>query len=71
MNNFEKSSLMAVRDFIDLGLDDIAYIKPVVVENEQQFAIYTADGEEATVLPDRLTAEMAVRDNDLEPVSLH
>jgi len=43
----------------------------VVVENEQQFAIYTADGEEATVLPDRLTAEMAVRDNDLEPVSLH
>ena len=47
MNNFEKSPLMAVRDFIDLGLDDSAYIKPVVVENEQQFAIYTADGEEA------------------------
>ncbi len=71
MNSFEKARLMEIRDFIALGLDDFAYIKPVVVENEQHFAVYTADGEEATILPDRLTAEMAVRDNDLEPVSIH
>ncbi len=54
-----------------LGVDQIAYIKPVEIEHEMRFAVHTADGTGVTVFPSLELARLAIRQNDLEPVSVH
>jgi len=54
------------------GLEQVAYVKPITLENgETAFAIHAADGQEVAVLAERAVAFAAVRQNDLEPVSVH
>jgi hypothetical protein len=56
---------------VTLGVSDIAYVKPVVAEGRTAYAIHTADGRPVAVMEDRDVAFAAVRQNDLEPVSVH
>jgi hypothetical protein len=45
---------MTDTDFALFGMEQVAYVKPVTLENgEAGFAIHTADGREAAVLADR------------------
>jgi hypothetical protein len=46
-------------------------IKPVTVNDHLAFAIHAADGTPMAVLDDRLIAAAAVRQHDLEPLSVH
>jgi len=55
----------------DFGVNHLAYVKPVLVNGVAAFAIHAADGTQLTVLPDRDVASAAVRQNDLEPMSVH
>ncbi len=58
-------------EFIYLGLDEIAYIKPVVENGEHAFGIFAADGEQIGEAPDyKLACAISVQ-NDLYPVSVH
>ena len=58
--------------FALLGITDIAYVKPVTGEaGETLFGIYAADGRQVGVMADRDVAFAAVRQNELEPVSVH
>lgn len=57
--------------FAALGKGQIAYIKPVEVENEQAWAVHGADGSPLAVVVEREVAFALVRQNDLEPVSVH
>ena len=57
--------------FAALGKGQIAYIKPVEVENEQAWAVHGADGSPLAVVAEREVAFALVRQNDLEPVSVH
>jgi hypothetical protein len=54
-----------------LGMNDVAYIKRVVVDGAERFAVHAADGSEMTMLADRDLAFAVVRQNDMEPVSVH
>jgi hypothetical protein len=54
-----------------LGVNRIAYVKPVEIEHEMRFAVHTADGTGVTVFPSLELARLAIRQNDLEPVSVH
>jgi hypothetical protein len=58
-------------DFALLGVQRIAYIKPVVVDGESAFEIHAADGTKMAVVADREVAFAAVRQHDLEPLSVH
>jgi hypothetical protein len=49
----------------------VAYIKRVSVNDTVAFAIHAADGTQLALLPDRDTAFATVRQNDIEPVSVH
>lgn len=62
---------MSPSDFASLGLQELAYVKPVEVEGGTGYAIYAADGTQLTVVDDRETAFAVIRQNDLEPVSAH
>ena len=57
--------------FAALGAEWFAYIKPIAVDGETQFAVFLADGREVAIIAERTLAEIVVRQNDLEPVSVH
>ena len=64
-------SQMSPQDFIALGLQDVAFVKPIVERGRAAYAIHTADGKLAAVAETRELAFATVRQNDLEPVSVH
>ena len=44
MQTFEEMRHMTAQDLATLGMQDIAYVKPVVVDGNTGFAIHAADG---------------------------
>ena len=54
-----------------LGMSDVAYVKTILVEGVVSFAVHAADGTQMAIIPDRDLAFAVVRQNDMEPVSVH
>jgi hypothetical protein len=54
-----------------LGVAQIAYVKPVVVNGAHGFAIHAADGTAMAVAGDRDVAMAAIRQHEMHPVSVH
>jgi len=71
MNETEKLRSISPRDFAQLGMQDMAYVKRVTVNDGVGYAIHAADGSAVAVLEDREVAFATVRQHDLEPVSVH
>ena len=59
------------RDFRDLGLAQLAYVKAVTADGQIAYSVHAADGTEIAVMADRAVACAAVRQHDLEPLSVH
>ena len=71
MKEFERIRHMSSRELALFGMQDHAYVKPVLVNGVTAFAVHAADGTQVTVLPDREIALATVRQHDLEPLSVH
>ncbi len=71
MNQSQNLRHISPQEFAALGMQAIAYIKRVTVNDTVAFAIHAADGTQLALLPDRDTAFATVRQNDIEPVSVH
>ena len=71
MKEFEHVRQISTREFALLGMQDLAYVKPVIVNGVTAFAVHAADGTQVAVLPDREIAVATVRQHDLEPLSVH
>lgn len=71
MNSTERNPRFSHEDFARLGVDHVAYVKPVEVEGRQAFSIHAADGTPIKLLADQDLALAAVRRNNLEPLSVH
>ena len=77
MNSFDIDKAAAYlrqlspQDFATFGLDHVAYVRPVTVNGVAAFSVHAADGTPLTVLPQRDTAFATVRQNDMEPLSVH
>jgi len=54
-----------------LGMNDVAYVKPIVENGAEAFAVHAADGTRIAVIANRDLAFAVVRQNDMEPVSVH
>ena len=61
----------SVGEFIYLGLDEIAYIKPVLQDGENIFGIYSADGEQIGSAPEYGLACAMTIQSDLHPLNVH
>lgn len=59
------------QDFLNFGVQQVAYIRPIQVQNRKAYAIHAADGTPLSVMDTFDTAMIAVRHNDLEPVTVH
>ena len=62
---------LSARELGLLGMNDVAYVKLVDEDGTKGFSIHAADGTKMAVLPDRDLAFAVVRQNDMEPVSVH
>ena len=71
MTMFEKLREMSPQDFALVGMHQLAYIKPTVVNGVTGFSIHAADGTQIGMAPDREIAFAAVKQHELEPLSLH
>ncbi len=58
-------------DLSQLGLDRIAFIKPVIDDDERRYVVHTADGTAVRVFASYELAEQAISQHDLEPLSVH
>lgn len=54
-----------------LGVSRIAYVKPVLVNGVQGFAIHAADGTPMAITDNRDVAVAAVVQHEMLPVSVH
>ena len=71
LNTVERIRHISVRDLAVLGLQDMAYVKPVTFQDRTGFAIHAADGSSLAVAETREIAFATVRQNGLETVSVH
>ncbi|MDH3595560.1 MAG: DUF1150 domain-containing protein [Rhodospirillales bacterium] len=70
MTYAESIRQISQQDLMALGVSDLAYVKPIEIEGQRLFAVYTADGTQVTVLPTREVAIATILRHDLEPVSI-
>jgi hypothetical protein len=56
------------QDLVMLGIERLAYVKPVTIEGRSFYAVHAADGTEIAIIANRDVAFATVRQHDLEPV---
>jgi hypothetical protein len=71
MKEIERIRHMSSRELALFGMQDLAYVKPVLVDGVTAFALHAADGTQIAVMPDREIARATIRQHDLEPLSVH
>lgn len=71
MNPNETHLEITTNDLMAMGMNDIAYVRPVEVEGKPAFMVHAADGTQMAVFADREVALAAVRRHDMEPFSVH
>jgi hypothetical protein len=62
---------MSEQQLAALGVSHIAYVKPVMVNGVQGFAIHAADGTPMAVAGDWEVAVAAVMQHEMLPLSVH
>lgn len=62
---------LSSQDFLSLGLSQVAYVKPLEQDGQSYFAIYAADGTQMAIVVSHEAAQAVIRQNDMEPLTLH
>ena len=70
-HSLEFAHSISVQDLRILGINEVAYIKPQELDGQDFYTIHAADGTEMARVLKREVAIVTVRQNDMEPVSLH
>ena len=71
MQTMMTQTTISAQDLMVLGLNQMAYIRPVVENGQHLFAVHAADGTRLGLLPTRDMAVGALLQHELEPVALH
>jgi len=71
MTNIGRNRHMSAQELALFGMQDVAYIKQIAVNDGVGYAVHAADGSQIAVLTDRDIAFATVRQHDLEPLSVH
>jgi hypothetical protein len=59
------------RDLLNFGVREVAYIRSINLPDRMAYAIHAADGTPLSVMDTIDQAMVALRNNDLERVSVH
>lgn len=66
-----KAKRLSHQEFAEFGRTEMAYVKPVAAHGATAYAIHAADGTHLWQFDDREVAFAALRQHDMEPVSIH
>ncbi len=69
--SFEAFTPLSAQDFLAFGLNDIAYVRSVEGPEDKQVGIFAADGTQMATVPSRELAFAAIRQHEMEPLSVH
>jgi hypothetical protein len=67
----EGTRSLSPRELGLLGIENVAYVKRVIRDGVEGFAVHAADGTEIAVIATRDLAFAVIRQNGMEPVSVH
>ena len=70
MNTVDRMS-MTSQELAVLGMQNVAYVKPIEAEGKPAYAICAADGTQMALAASRDLAFAVIRQNDMEPASVH
>ncbi|MSP29044.1 MAG: DUF1150 family protein [Acetobacteraceae bacterium] len=62
---------LSEREFAELGVAQVAYVKPVIVDGKSVFAIHAANGTPMALVEGRDIALAAVTQHEMVPVLVH
>jgi hypothetical protein len=62
---------LTASELAQLGVSQIAYVRPVTVNGARAFAIHAADGTPMAVTDDREVAMAAIAQHEMVPLSVH
>jgi hypothetical protein len=62
---------LSAQDFAALGAQDVAYLRPVILNGPRAFAIHAADGTPIGAAPSAQLAAAAIRQHEMEPALVH
>lgn len=71
MVNADKLRDISEKDLALLGADDLAYVRPIILDEEVVFAVNSADGRQIALAEDFETAILAAHENSYYTVSVH
>ena len=71
MVDTDKLRDISAHDLAMLGADDLAYVRPILLENETLFAVNSADGRQIAVADDMETALLSAQEYRYHTVSVH
>lgn len=62
---------LSASDFARLGADELAYFRPVLLNGARAFSIHAADGTPIGAAPSASLAAAAIRQHEMEPMTVH
>jgi hypothetical protein len=62
---------LSIQQLAQLGVSQVAYVRPVLMNGALGFAIHAADGTPMAVAAEQETALEAIRQHDMLPLLLH
>jgi len=62
---------LSIQDFARLGVEDVAYLRPVILNGAAAFSIHAADGTPIGAAPSAQLAAAAIRQHEMEPALVH
>ena len=62
---------LSSQDFLEFGMQHVAYVKPVYVEGGTAYAIHAANGTPLSVMDTLDEALLMIRHNDLDAIAVH
>lgn len=72
MNSVQQSlRQISPADFASVGLNQIAYVRKIEGPQGELFGIFAADGTQMAVAANQELAFAAIRQHEMEPLSLH
>jgi len=71
-NKIEQSQTSITPEILAaIGTDHLVYVRPVVINGQPMFGIYSASGEQVAAAPTREVAFAVAVQNGVEPLSVH
>jgi len=68
--NTENNRLPPHFDLARLGLRDVAYVRPILLDGQQAFGVYAANGEEIGIAADMPEAVATAKSHDLMAIQV-